>query len=185
MGPYLLGILLGNDAKHLLEAGFKVEHDFLQSAKLDLSGAAQGDGAGGDWADLFSADFMVHYLTYWTTRPDYQIFFKALPILGKDGTLAKIQTNSPGAGHVFAKTGTFGSEDKLNTKLMLNGKGLVGYVITKDGKKLAFAAYVNHVTLPPDMEEAQAVAGQALGEIAAAAYDADLSGSASTSADYD
>src|SRR5207248_7488434 len=184
MGPYLLGILFGNDAKHLLEAGFKVERDFLQSAKLDLSGAAQGDGAGGDWADLFSADFMVHYLTYWTTRPDYQVFFKALPILGKDGTLAKIQTNSPGAGHVFAKTGTFGSEDKLNGMMMLNGKGLAGYVITKDGKRLAFAAYVNHVSLDPNPEAAQQVAGQALGEIAAAAYNANLD-AASPAGDYD
>jgi N-acyl-D-amino-acid deacylase len=175
MGPYLLGTLVAKDTKSPLDAGFKVEGEFLQSAKLDLSGAAQGDGAGGDWADLFSPDFMVHYLTYWATRPDYEHFFKALPILGKDGTLAKIQTESPGAGHVHAKTGTFGSEDRLNGKMMLNGKGLAGYVITKDGKKLAFAAYVNHVSLPPDPDAAQQVAGQALGEIAAAAYDADLS----------
>jgi len=184
MGPYLLGALAGKDMKSPLDAGFKIEHDFLQSAKLDLSGAAQGDGAGGDWADLFSPDFMVHYLTYWETRPDYQDFFKALPVLGKDGTLAKIQTNSPGAGHVFAKTGTFGSEDKLGGKMMLNGKGLAGYVLTKDGKKLAFAAYVNHVSLNPDPEAAQQVAGQALGEIAAAAYDANLDTSANAG-EYD
>jgi N-acyl-D-amino-acid deacylase len=184
MGPYLLGALVAKSAKNPLDAGFKVEREFLQSAKLELSGAAQGDGAGGDWADLFSPDFMVHYLTYWTTRPEYQVFFKALPILGKDGTLAKIQTQSPGAGHVFAKTGTFGSEDKLNGKMMLNGKGLAGYVITKDGKQLAFAAYVNHVSLSPDPEAAQQVAGQALGEIAAAAYDASLDETTST-ANYD
>ena len=184
MGPYLLGAMIAKDTKSPLDAGFNVEREFLQSAKLDLSGAAQGDGAGGDWADLFSPDFMVHYLTYWTTRPDYEVFFKALPILGKDGTLAKIQTNSPGAGHVFAKTGTFGSEDKLNGKMMLNGKGLAGYVITKDGKKLAFAAYVNHVSLAPDPEAAQQVAGQALGEIAAAAYDANLE-SIANAGDYD
>ncbi|HKW31690.1 MAG TPA: D-alanyl-D-alanine carboxypeptidase/D-alanyl-D-alanine-endopeptidase [Candidatus Acidoferrum sp.] len=187
MGPYLLGALVAKDTKNPLDAGFHVEQEFLQSAKLDLSGSGQGDGAGGDWADLFTPDFMVHYLAYWTTRPDYEVFFKALPVLGKDGTLAKIQVDSPGAGHVFAKTGTFGSEDKLNSKLMLNGKGLVGYVITKDNKRLAFAAYVNHVTLPADMEAAQTVAGQALGEIAAAAYDANLDGaaSASGSAGYD
>jgi len=184
MGPYLLGALAGKDTKSPLDAGFKIEHDFLQSAKLDLSGAAQGDGAGGDWADLFSPDFMVHYLTYWSTRPDYQDFFKALPILGKDGTLAKIQTNSPGAGHVFAKTGTFGSEDKLGGKMMLNGKGLAGYVLAKNGKRLAFAAYVNHVSLAPDPQASQQVAGQALGEIAAAAYDADLDSSANAG-EYD
>jgi N-acyl-D-amino-acid deacylase len=184
MGPYLLGTLVAKDTKSPLDAGFKVEGEFLQSAKLDLSGAAQGDGAGGDWADLFSPDFMVHYLTYWTKRSDYQVFLNALPILGKDGTLAKIQTTSPGAGHVFAKTGTFGSEDKLNGKMMLNGKGLAGYVITKDGKKLAFAAYVNHVSLALDPDAAQQVAGQALGEIAAAAYDVDLH-KVTSAGDYD
>jgi N-acyl-D-amino-acid deacylase len=184
MGPYLLGLLVAKDANDPLHAGFKVEQAFLQEAKLDLSGAAQGDGAGGDWADLFSPDFMVHYLTYWTTRPDYPVFFKALPILGKDGTLAKIQVSSPAAGHVFAKTGTFGSEDKLGGKMMLNGKGLAGYVLTKDGKKLAFAAYVNHVSLKLDPDAAQEVAGQALGEIAAAAYDANLDAPASAG-DYD
>ncbi len=184
MGPYYLGALAVKDTKNPLDAGFKLEREFLQSAKLDLSGASQGDGAGGDWADLFSPDFIVRYLTYWSTRPDYATFFKALPILGKDGTLAKIQANSPGAGHVFAKTGTFASEDKLNGKMMLNGKGLAGYVLTKDGKRLAFAGYLNHVSLPPDPEAAQEVAGQALGEIAAAAYDADLSAAASA-ANYD
>ncbi|HVO58186.1 MAG TPA: D-alanyl-D-alanine carboxypeptidase/D-alanyl-D-alanine-endopeptidase [Dongiaceae bacterium] len=172
MGPYLLGALVANDRANSLQKGFEVERAFLTEAKLDLSGASQGDGAGGDWADLFSPDFMCHYLAYWTTRPDYDVFFRALPILGKDGTLAKIQVNNPGAGHVFAKTGTFGSNDRLNARQMLNGKGLAGYVVTKSGRKLAFAAYVNHVALPADPESAQAVAGQALGEIAAAAYDA-------------
>ena len=174
MGPYLLGLLVAKDSKDPLRAGFKVEHKFLTDANLDLSGASQGDGAGGDWADLFSPDFICHYLAYWKTRPDFQFFFNGLPILGKDGTLAKIQVDNPAAGHVFAKTGTFGSEDKLNSRMMLNGKGLAGYIQTKSGKTLAFAAYVNHTALPEEPEISQKVAGQALGEIAAAAYDVPL-----------
>jgi PBP4 family serine-type D-alanyl-D-alanine carboxypeptidase len=174
MGPYLLGLLAAKDTKDPSHAGFKIERAFLTEAKLDLSGASQGDGEGGDWADLFTPDFMCHYLAYWKTRPDFGVLFKGLPVLGKDGTLAKIQQDSPAAGHVFAKTGTFGSEDKLNARLMLNGKGLAGYVQTKSGKTLAFAAYVNHTSLPNDPEISQKVAGQALGEIAAAAYDAPL-----------
>lgn len=174
MGPYLLGLLVGKDAKDPLHAGFRIERAFLLDAKLDLSGASQGDGAGGDWADLFSPDFLCHYLAYWKTRPDFPIFFVGLPILGKDGTLAKIQKESPAAGHVHAKTGTFSSEDKLNARLMLNGKGLAGYVETKAGKTLVFAAYVNHTTLPNEPEVPQKIAGEALGEIAAAAYDAPL-----------
>jgi len=174
MGPYLLGLLVAKDRRDPLKAGFKVEHDFLADAKLELSGISQGDGAGGDWADLFSPDFVCHYLAYWHTRPDFPVLFKGLPVLGKDGTLAKIQTENPAAGHVFAKTGTFVSSDRLNGRLMLNGKGLAGYVMTKSGKTLVFAAYVNHTSLPPDAESAQSIAGQALGEIAAAAYDAEL-----------
>ncbi len=114
---------------------------------------------------------MCHYLAYWRTRPDFDTYFRGLPILGKDGTLAKIQVSSPAAGHVFAKTGTFGSDDRLNARQMLNGKGLAGYVVTKSGRTIAFAAYVNHTALPDDPDAAQNVAGQALGEIAAAAYD--------------
>jgi PBP4 family serine-type D-alanyl-D-alanine carboxypeptidase len=174
MGPYFLGLFVAKNVKDPLAAGFKIEHAFLTDAKLDLSGASQGDGEGGNWADLFSPEFMCHYLAYWKTRADFSIFFNGLPILGKDGTLAKIQRDNPGAGHVFAKTGTYSTEDKLNSRLMLNGKGLAGYVQTKSGKTLAFAVYVNHTAIPDDPDSAQKIAGQALGEIAAAAYDAPL-----------
>jgi len=174
MGQYLLGLLVAKEAKDPQHAGFKIQRAFLADAKLDLSGASQGDGAGGDWADLFSPDFMCHYLAYWKMRPDFALFFSGLPVLGKDGTLARIQKENPAAGHVFAKTGTFGAEDKLNGRLMLNGKGLAGYVETKGGRTLVFAAYVNHTSLPDERESSQQVAGQALGEIAAAAYDAPL-----------
>jgi len=171
MGPYLLGLLVAKDNKDPSHAGFKIEHAFLTDTKLDLTGASQGDGEGGDRGDLFSPDFMCHYLAYWKTRPDFAVFFNGLPVLGKDGTLAKIQVDNPAAGHVFAKTGTFGVEDKLNARQMLNGKGLAGYVFTKSGRTLAFAAYVNNTSLREEPEIAQKVAGQALGEIAAAAYD--------------
>jgi PBP4 family serine-type D-alanyl-D-alanine carboxypeptidase len=174
MGPYYLGLLVAKDTKDPLRAGFKIEHSFLTDAKLDLTGASQGDGAGGDWADLFSPDFICHYLAYWKTRPDFPIFFAGLPVLGKDGTLATIQVKSPAAGHVFAKTGTFDAEDRLNGRRMLAGKGLGGYVKTKSGRTLVFAAYVNHTSLPDEPEIIQKVAGEALGEIAASAYDVEL-----------
>jgi PBP4 family serine-type D-alanyl-D-alanine carboxypeptidase len=171
MGLYYLGLYVAKASKGVLNAGFKIENEFLKSANLDLTGASQGDGAGGDWADLFSPDFLCHYLAYWKTRTDFATLFAGLPVLGKDGTLAKIQVNSPAAGHVFAKTGTFDSADRLNGRQMLNAKGLAGYVITKSNRTIAFAAYVNHTSLPDDPDAAQNLAGQALGEIAAAAYD--------------
>jgi dihydroorotase/N-acyl-D-amino-acid deacylase len=173
MTPFLVGVLAAKQKQRSMQAGFDAERDFLTKAGLDLAGASQGDGAGGAGSAYFSPDFMVHYLAYMAKRPDFQIFHDALPILGRDGTLWNIQTNSPAAGNVHAKTGTFGSFNNLTKTLMLNGKGLAGYLTTVDGRHLAFAVYLNHVTLPIDDPDASTrVAGQAVGEIAAAAYDA-------------
>ena len=60
----------------------------------------------------------------------------------------------------------------LNRRLLITGKGLAGYLTTAAGGHLAFAVYVNNVSVSTDPAAATAVVGQALGEIAAAAYDA-------------
>ena len=58
---------------------------------------------------------------------------------------------------------------------MVTGKGLAGYMDTASGEHLILALYVNMVSVPLDDPDAtQKIAGEALGEIAAAAYDAPL-----------
>ncbi len=171
MTPYLLGAVLGHATADWEQAGFTLEHDFLQRAGLDLSGASQADGAGGARSAFFTPEFMVSYLAYMAKQPNFQVFYNALPILGKDGTLWNIQTASPAAGHVFAKTGTYGAYDALNRDVMVTGKGLAGYTTTQQGRHLAFAIYANHVAVPSDDPEATTrIVGQAVGEIAAIAY---------------
>ncbi len=171
MTPFLLGALLAHATSKVDQAGFDLENAFLTKAKLDLGSAAQGDGAGG--SAHFTPDFMVQYLLYLRKQKDFSILYNALPVLGRDGTLAQIQVNSPAVGHVHAKTGTFSEYDALNRRLLVTGKGLAGYMDTKDGKQLVFALYINDVSVPLDPDATQRIVGQALGEIAAAAYDAD------------
>jgi N-acyl-D-amino-acid deacylase len=187
MGPFLLGALVAHKDKEIDQAGFDLEHDFLQNAKLDLSAASQTDGAGGN--ALFTPDVVVRYLTFMAGQNDFDDFHRGLPILGRDGTLWEIQVNSPAAGHVQAKTGTYDVYDALNKNILVTGKGLAGYMQTSTGEHLAFAAYLNNVSAPMgDPEAIQTIAGEALGEIAAAAYDAPMPSSESTSnasADYD
>lgn len=165
MTPLILGALLAKDSDR---TGFDLEHDFLERAGLDLSGASQGDGAGGD--AHFSPEFMVSFLVFMSKQKDFQTFYDALPILGRDGTLFDIQPASPAAGHVHAKTGTFSVYDRLNRKLLVTAKGLAGYMTTRTGERLAFALYVNNVSLSADSGEVKRVAGQMLGELAATAY---------------
>ncbi len=173
MTPFILGALRTHNTKDFDQAGFDLERQFLQNAGLDLSGASQGDGAGGAESAFFTPDFMVRYLAFMSRQKDFPVFKNALPVLGRDGTLWNIQVDSPAAGHVFAKTGTYGTFDALNKKLMLTGKGLAGYTTTPDGHNLAFAIYVNRVSLPlDDPDGPQKIAGEALGEIASVIYSA-------------
>lgn len=163
--PLLMGALFGKDG----ENGFDVERRWLEREGLGLDGAQQADGAGGD--AHFSPAFMVSYLRMMSKRADYPSFQNALPVLGKDGTLYNIQPQSPAAGHVFAKTGTYAVDDPLNRRLLVTGKGLAGYMTTKTGKRLILAIYVNNVPVSTAPDEITRVVGQALGEIAAAAWE--------------
>jgi D-alanyl-D-alanine carboxypeptidase len=114
---------------------------------------------------------MTSYLAYWAGHKLYQSFHDALPILGKDGTLFQIQVNSPAAGHVFAKTGTYGRSDLLHQGFMVDSKALAGYMTTKSGKKISFAIFVNHVPVGSEPNAIRDICGQAVGEIAGAAYE--------------
>jgi dihydroorotase/N-acyl-D-amino-acid deacylase len=173
MMPYILGAILAHATKDIDQAGFDQEHAFLQKAGLDLSGASQADGAGGAASAFFTPDFMVHYLAYMSKRPNFQDFYNALPILGRDGTLWNIEVNSPAAGNVHAKTGTYGAYDALNKDLMITGKGLAGYMTTADRSHLAIALYANRAAIPMDPPDAaQTIVGEALGQIASAIYSA-------------
>ena len=64
---------------------------------------------------------------------------------------------------------------------MVTGKGLAGYMDTASGQHLALSLYANMVAVPLDDPEAtQKIVGEALGEIASAAYDAPLQGAQGT-----
>jgi D-alanyl-D-alanine carboxypeptidase/D-alanyl-D-alanine-endopeptidase (penicillin-binding protein 4) len=166
--PYLLGALLAQRPDAALQAGFELERKFLAKAGLDLKSASQADGEGGPGA-AFTPDFMVRYLAYMAKQQYAEFFIDALPVMGRDGTLQAMQQKSPAAGHVRAKTGTYVYYDGLNRSLLLLGKGLVGYIETRHGHKLAFAVYVNQVHLA-NIDEVGNV-GELLGQIANAAYD--------------
>jgi D-alanyl-D-alanine carboxypeptidase/D-alanyl-D-alanine-endopeptidase (penicillin-binding protein 4) len=165
MLPRVVGAVVGK--KPDPQAGFDLEREFLAKAGLDLGSASQGDGAGA--VAKFTPDFMVSYLAYMAKQKSYTAFFNGLPILGKDGTLFNIQVNSPAAGQVHGKTGTFGEADRLNQSQMITGKGLAGYFTRPDGRRFAFAVYINNVDVKGD-DAVRKIVGEAVGELAAAGY---------------
>lgn len=171
MMPFILGAVLKPDSQDPGQNGFDLEHDFLAGAGLDLTSISQADGAGLAPSSYISPDFMVHYLAFMSKEKSFSIFEDSLPVLGKDGSLWNIESESLAAGHVYAKPGTFESYDALNKRPMLNCKGLAGYMNTADGRHLAFAAYVNHFSnFTDDPAILPKVAGRSLAQIATAIY---------------
>jgi D-alanyl-D-alanine carboxypeptidase/D-alanyl-D-alanine-endopeptidase (penicillin-binding protein 4) len=165
--PYLLGAILAHGSSDAFQKGLWLEKRFLTDAGLDPESVSQLDGEGGI-GSAFSPDFMVRFLMFMSRQSYGQLFFDSLPVLGRDGTLAEIMTDSPAVGHVHAKTGSYVVSNALNKGVMLLGKGLVGYVDATNGHRLIFAAYVNLVPLH-NMDDVAEV-GEMLAEIAVSVY---------------
>jgi D-alanyl-D-alanine carboxypeptidase/D-alanyl-D-alanine-endopeptidase (penicillin-binding protein 4) len=70
-------------------------------------------------------------------RPDFKVFYDALPIGGVDGTIATRMRGTPAQGNVHAKTGTVDRSHALS-----------GYVTTADGRMLLFSFQANNYTVP-------------------------------------
>jgi D-alanyl-D-alanine carboxypeptidase/D-alanyl-D-alanine-endopeptidase (penicillin-binding protein 4) len=85
--------------------------------------------------------------------------------MGRDGTLADIEPDSPAAGRVFAKTGTGASSTNVH-------KAMAGYLVLPDGRLVAFAEFMHKpVASLAEAMAAQQHAGAAQGEIVTAVHE--------------
>jgi D-alanyl-D-alanine carboxypeptidase/D-alanyl-D-alanine-endopeptidase (penicillin-binding protein 4) len=177
--PLLLAVA---DGKRTLGDGLRAEGNALRQLGIDVATISFGGGAGGSPVDLVTPRATVSLLRAMATRPEYPAFEAALPILGRDGTLAQSVTpESPARGHVRAKTGTFYLDDGLTGKTMLTSKALAGYMETASGRKLVFAAFLNDIPLRVangDVQAATAAAGRVLGQLCEVLYTATPSAAA-------
>ncbi len=146
------------------DVGFRAVQALFHRAGIDFSESAQTRGAGGGY---FSPETICRLLQYAARQSYAPVFRAALPVLGVDGTLHDIQSASQAAGHVRAKTGTFGYKDELNSVQFLTAKALAGYIDAKSGRAYVFAAFANNIHSSSSTSAHDI--GDLLGEIAAAA----------------
>jgi len=171
--PLLLAVRHG---ERTLEPGLKRQGEILKSLGVEPATISFGGGAGGARADLASPRATVNLLRAMASRPDFAVYDAALPILGRDGTLAKaVGNDSPARGHAHAKTGTYFVENELDGTTVLTSKALAGYLETASGRSLIFAAFVNNVALDVPkpgrpISEATAAAGRLLGKLCEVFY---------------
>jgi D-alanyl-D-alanine carboxypeptidase/D-alanyl-D-alanine-endopeptidase (penicillin-binding protein 4) len=144
-------LLAAQGGKRTLTQGLRLEGERLRSLGVPKDMASFGGGAGGSRADFVTPQGTVALLRTMAKRSDFEVYRRALPILGVDGTLAKsVGAKSPAKGKFFAKTGTLTWNNGLGGHDLLTSKALAGYGETTAGRKVAFAFFVNNVFVPED-----------------------------------
>ena len=123
------------------------------------------DGAGGGDAST-TARAVTEWLTWIDEQPYGPDFPQMLPILGEEGSIGMLGTDSPARGKVFAKTGTTAALDASNGRLLMVGKALAGYLVADDGRVYRFGLYMNGGSF--DSLEDQFTVNEDLGDVAIA-----------------
>ena len=102
------------------------------------------DGSGLSRYNYVTADTIARILTRMASDPRHAARFEAtLPIVGKDGTLARRMKGTPAESNARAKTGSIS-----------NVRALSGYVTTRDGERLVFSIIANNFNVPTETIDA-------------------------------
>jgi len=167
-------LLASHHGATTLERGLRLEGEALARLGVDVKSISFGGGAGGSRSDLVTPRATVGLLRAMAARPDFAAYDAALPVLGRDGTLARaVAPESPARGHAHAKTGTFWVDNALDGRPVLVSKALAGYLETASGKKLAFAFFLNNAPVAAakgPAHEVAAAAGRKLGKLCEVFY---------------
>ena len=101
------------------------------------------DGSGLSRYNMATAAAFVAILAHVSHDDRLRVPFEtALPIAGRDGTLANRMKRTAAEGNARAKTGAF-----------MNARGLAGYVRTSDGEPLVFSIMANNFGTTADVVE--------------------------------
>ena len=122
-------------------AGRAVAQQIFATWDIGPDGLIQRDGSGLSRYDYVSAATIVKILSH--VYRDEKLrgpFEAALPVAGRDGTLASRMKGTPAEGNVRAKTGS-----------MSNVRAVAGYLTTADREPLAFAVIANNFETTADV----------------------------------
>jgi D-alanyl-D-alanine carboxypeptidase len=133
----LFGLANGVDT---VQPALAVERSTLiQQYGLDGNGFNFPTNGSGSPDSEASAATTVDLLTDYTHLKNFPVYFKSLPIFGVDGSLATVGVDSPARGKIFAKTGTY-----ITQQGEIGAQTLAGYIDARSGRKLAYSLFVNN-----------------------------------------
>ncbi|MDX6216111.1 MAG: hypothetical protein QOG99_1695 [Frankiales bacterium] len=118
------------------------------------------DGAGSDDQGRTTPTALATLLRGIPRTPYGPAFVDALPILGRDGTLANVLSDAPVAGHAQIKTGNRVVGNGAGQTNVL-GNSLAGYVEPSHGRQIVLTIFVGNVPIPNFEDFNTVVADQA------------------------
>lgn len=115
------------------EAGVAVVQETLKELEVNTD-FDMVDGSGLTRYNIVSVNHITSLLSALSKQPrKFELFYDALPIAGKDGTLENRMKKTDAEDNVHAKTGSLAEVSSLS-----------GYVTTKDGHELCFSIIMNN-----------------------------------------
>ncbi len=123
-------------------AGRRAVEATLTNWGIPESGYIYVDGSGLSRYNYLSPEAIIRLLRVMARRPEFEVFYDALPVAGVDGTLRSRMKGSRAEGNARAKTG-----------YISNSRALSGYVTTLDGELLAFSMIANNFDESVDAAE--------------------------------
>jgi D-alanyl-D-alanine carboxypeptidase/D-alanyl-D-alanine-endopeptidase (penicillin-binding protein 4) len=104
------------------------------------------DGAGSDDRGRTTPGALATFLRRAIRTPYGATLASAFPLLGRNGTLANVETRSPAAGRAQVKTGNR-VETSPTGQIIVLGNSLAGYATTKSGRRVTFMVAVGNVPI--------------------------------------
>jgi len=132
----MLFLTLGQEkfgAPATLAKSVTVMREILRARNLVFPELAVENGAGLSRNERISAESMGRLLLAAYSSPHFSELESALPIAATDGTLKKRFNGSAFAGHAHLKTGS-----------LKDVRTLAGYLVDRNGRRLAVVMFVNH-----------------------------------------
>ena len=133
----ILRLATGRDGPRTTDAGLDATRLRLDAWGVPKEGIQIVDGSGLSRRDVVAPETLLTILRRFHDPSGGSAWMQALPVAGRDGTLASRMKGTPAEGNAAAKTGS-----------LSNVRTLAGYVTTTDGEPLAFAIMANNFEGP-------------------------------------
>jgi D-alanyl-D-alanine carboxypeptidase/D-alanyl-D-alanine-endopeptidase (penicillin-binding protein 4) len=147
----------------------RVQGKLLAKLGVDVETISLESGAGGGNGDRVTPRATVQLLQLMRKHKDWPAYEAGLPVLGVDGTLARVAVkDSKAKGKVLGKTGTYTDANAQRGTSHLRAKTLAGVMTTTKGTALSYAIFVNDVLLPRGVTTRRE--GRVIGELCEILY---------------